>query len=87
MELAGFVGIDPRPFTLRELAQMAKGRAVGSWDHTSHILWMIANVNRDPKRRAHPIEDFHPFKKRKKRRGMSPERLRGMKSFFSKGEK
>jgi len=83
-ELAGFVGLDPRPFTLRELSQMAHGRAARAWDHTASTLAMLANVHRDPKRSrtCAPI-DFHPFERRR-RRGTSPAALRSLKGLFKK---
>jgi len=32
------------------------------WEHTSTVLCMIANVNRDPKKgRAYKPRDFNPF--------------------------
>jgi len=49
-ELAGVCGIDPGPLTLRELLFMAEARGRESWAHTSAILALIANVNRDPKK-------------------------------------
>ena len=85
-ELAGFVGIDPDPLTLRELAWMARGRASRLWDHTASLLAMTANVHRDPKRsRTHRPVDFHPFEKRR-RGGMSPAALRKLKPLFVKQE-
>ena len=44
---------------------MAEGRGRQSWAHTSAILALIANVNRDPKKtRALRPSDFDPFAKR-----------------------
>ncbi|HUX15215.1 MAG TPA: hypothetical protein VMW52_02015 [Phycisphaerae bacterium] len=42
---------------------MAEARQKDDWDHTSSVLCLIANVNRDPKkgRRMRP-HDFHPFR-------------------------
>jgi hypothetical protein len=40
---------------------MAEGRSRASWDHTSHVLCLLANVNRDPKKsKAYRPADFHP---------------------------
>jgi len=45
---------------------MAEARVDAEWNHTSAILAMLANVNRDPKKRGayHP-EEFHPLKRRR----------------------
>jgi hypothetical protein len=44
---------------------MAEARVDAEWNHTSAVLAMLANVNRDPKKHGpyHP-EDFHPSKRR-----------------------
>jgi len=45
---------------------MAEGKVSEAWNHTSHLLALIANVNRDPKKtRAVKPADFHPFMKKK----------------------
>ena len=48
---------------------MARARIKEDWLHTSHILEMLANVNRDPKRRRKPYswKDFHPMFIRKEK--------------------
>ena len=45
---------------------MAEARVDAEWNHTSAVLAMLANVNRDPKKRGpyHP-EEFHPLKRRR----------------------
>jgi len=41
---------------------MAEGRSTEMWNHTSSILALVANVNRDPKKgRAFTPADFNPF--------------------------
>lgn len=41
---------------------MAEGRTQENWNHTSAVLAMVANVNRDPKKgRALRPADFHPL--------------------------
>ena len=61
-QLAGVVGIEPGQLTLRELVWMAEGVNQDHWNHTSAILAMLANVNRDPKKgRAFKPADFHPI--------------------------
>ena len=47
-ELAGVIGVDPGPLTLRELLWMSEARAREAWAHTSAGLALIANVNGDP---------------------------------------
>jgi uncharacterized protein len=40
---------------------MAEGRAKDQWQHTSSILALVANVNRDPKKtKAFKPSDFNP---------------------------
>ncbi len=55
------VGIDPDPFTLRELDYMANARREMEWDTMSSVMSLIANVNRNPKRTG-PFkpDDFNP---------------------------
>lgn len=49
--------------TLRELARMAEAREAADWTRTSHTMALIANCNRDSKRRAAPYRpaDFYPL--------------------------
>ena len=51
---AGILGVDPGPFTLRELLVMAEGRSRAAWNHTGSMMALLANINRDPKRRSKP---------------------------------
>ncbi len=45
----------------RELDLMAEGRSKALWAHTSHVLALLANVNRDPKKtKAFAPADFDP---------------------------
>ena len=68
-ELAGIVGLDPGPFTLRELVWMAEARRRDMWDHTAGLLALLYNINRDPKRsRAMRPEDFHPLRQQSRNR-------------------
>jgi len=57
--------VDPRPLTLRELLWMAEARGRDAWAHTSVLCALIANVNRDPKRRPRAFRpaDFDPYAK------------------------
>ena len=55
--------------TLRELVWMAEARSRAAWAHTSSLLAMLANVNRDPKRsRAFRPDDFDPHSPERSRR-------------------
>jgi len=57
---------------------MADGRSQAAWSHTSSLIWIIAEVNRDSKRRSRPYQpaDFNPHIQRKKRqRTMTVEDL------------
>ena len=57
--------MNPGPFTLAELADMAEARLEDEWNHTSALLALLANVNRDPKKHGpYRPEDFHPFRRR-----------------------
>jgi len=64
------LGLDPGPFTLRELLEMADGRARERWTHTSWLLAMMANVNRDPKKSRvfHDHQHARPGHRRRLRR-------------------
>ena len=57
--------MDPHPLTLRELFAMAEGRTRESWNHTSVVLALLANVHRDPRRRSDPFmpAEFHPYER------------------------
>lgn len=49
---------------------MAEAQGRGRWAHTSAILALIANVNRDPKKtRPYRPSDFDPFSASEKRDG------------------
>lgn len=52
---------------------MAEGRSKAEWARLSSLLCMIANVNRDPKRRSEPYQptDFDPFAPKKPQKRMS----------------
>lgn len=48
---------------------MAEARVSEQWNHTSHVLCMIANAHRDPKKTsAFKPQDFNPFAKAAARR-------------------
>jgi hypothetical protein len=49
--------------TARELDLMARARFKNDWLHTSNIMAILAEANRNPKRRRKPYswKDFHPL--------------------------
>jgi hypothetical protein len=66
------LGIDPNPYTLAQLQTMARGRQKSEWAQTSTVLCLLANANRDKKRRPYPFEpdDFNPFAEYRGPRGI-----------------
>lgn len=66
-ELAGIVGLEPGPLTLRELVWMAGACRRDAWERTSWLLALIANCNRDPKKRNRPFtpDEFNPLAEKK----------------------
>ena len=57
------LGVDPRPFTLRQLAWMDEGRGMDAWKRTGEIWALLANVHRDPKRAPRPFTgmEINPY--------------------------
>ena len=88
-ELAGIVGVDPGPLTLRELLWMYAGRRREEWVHTAHLLTLTANCHRGPRRRAFVVADFLPADLRDGMRRsnglrLTPSNLRLLKPLFDK---
>jgi len=53
--------------TLRELLIMAESRSKDNWNHTSAVLALIINVNRDPKKHgAVSPKELNPHEKKAK---------------------
>jgi len=53
--------------TLRELLIMAEAKGKDNWNHTSAILALIMNVNRDPKKHsAVSPRELNPYEKKVK---------------------
>lgn len=50
-EIAGVIGINPLPFTMRELGWMVKARERNLWDKCSHL--MAASLNANPFLKEH----------------------------------
>jgi hypothetical protein len=46
---------------------MAEGRGRHSWGQTSELLALIANVNRNPKKRAVKASEVNPYTARERR--------------------
>lgn len=63
-ELAGIIGLNPDPFSLAELHDMAEARRKEAWLPLSMIMTMFANANRNSKEKKTPfkLQDFYPFK-------------------------
>jgi len=62
---------------------MAEGRGRAEWARTAALLAMIANVNRDPKRRPRPYRpsDFDPYARAPSTRRTTE--LRDLKAMFT----
>lgn len=54
------IGVNPDPFTLRELVWMSEGKGRDRWSHTSHILATLVTVN-DAKGKIHDPRTFNPY--------------------------
>ena len=61
-EVAGVIGIDPLPLTLRELMWMARAREENLWTKVSHL--MASSLNANPFLREHyRASDLNPFRR------------------------
>ena len=56
---------------------MAEGRQEAAWGRTSAILAMLAEANRDKKKKPTPFkpDDFNPFAGRHRRREPAPPKV------------
>lgn len=77
--------------TMRELVWMARGKRVYDWGHTGNVLALLANVNRNPKkrRRQFAVYEFVPRDLRKEFRTipgirMTKSTLHALKPLFEK---
>jgi hypothetical protein len=61
------VGIDPRPFTVFQLATMAKARGISEWNHTASVLAMLHNTTLGRRGAAKTPRHYHPFLHEEKR--------------------
>ena len=57
------IGCSPDPFTFGELVVMAQGKRKADWQIASAQMALLANINRDKKKRTKPYSpsDFDPF--------------------------
>lgn len=63
-EIAGVVGVNPLPFTLRELMWMARSREENVWTKVSHLMASALNANPFLKEHYKP-SDLNPYHKQK----------------------
>ena len=64
--IAGFLGVDPGPFSYRELSWMASGKLEQQWWHTAHLISLHVNMNRKKGSRVRKAEEFHPFMRKRR---------------------
>ncbi len=64
--------MDPAPFTLARLWQMAEGRMEQEWNKTSSLLSMIHNVNCSKKRDMRTPAMFNPYATKEQKRLKRP---------------
>jgi len=57
--MSGVVGVDPSPFTLRELSLMFESKLTDEWNRTASLMTLISNALAG-KGRKFKISDFHP---------------------------
>lgn len=73
-ELAGIAGIDPRPFSLRQLNWLADGRRIDEWNRTALQCALFVNAHRDPKKgKPFQLATFHPYMEETPEPPPSPE--------------
>lgn len=67
-ELAGNIGLNPGPYTMRELFWMNDGRNKSEWARTALIACLLANPNRDTKKHSKPFtpDEFNPYAPKRK---------------------
>lgn len=56
---------------------MAEGREEREWSRTAVLLALVANVNRDTKKRPKPYtpDEFNPYSKKNRRKGSDAVKL------------
>ena len=65
---------------------MAEAKGKDNWQHTSTVLALLANINRDPKKQqAFSPDDFNPYRKQpEKKTILKGKDLRILKDVFVK---
>ena len=79
-QLAGIVGLDPRPLTLRQLLYMVEGKRANDWQMVSAVMALIFNCHKSNETKPREPKDFNPFeyKKEKGREIKSMNELKGL---------
>ena len=80
-EYAGEIGLNPAPFSLRDLAQMAEGRRKQEWHRTAFATCAIANTWRGT-RSALKVENFPYCQKPQMRKATHAECKAFAENFF-----
>lgn len=62
------MGVDPGPYSLRELDWMSEAKQTQYWNHTAAMLATIENCAMGKKGRPTQPRDRHPFAKRGKQK-------------------
>jgi hypothetical protein len=68
---------------------MADGHGKAMWSHTSVVLCLLANVNRNPKKQARPFRpsDFDPYHRKAPASKVPKVKLRSLKGSLFPGQK
>ncbi len=68
---------------------MREARDKSEWNRTASLLALLANIHRDPKRRAQPFApaDFHPYEKTVRPTGLTitPNTIDRLKALVDRG--
>jgi hypothetical protein len=80
--------MDPRPLSLRQLVLAVDGRQRHDWAIASAQMALLANCNRDPKRKPAPFKpaDFDPMIERPEPPALNRENIRLLKAALGKGK-
>ena len=57
--MAGVVGLDPMPLTLRQLTIAYEAKLFETWNHTAFLACIVHNVGWTKRKKA--PKEFHPF--------------------------
>lgn len=82
-EYAGYVGVEPWRFTLRQLDDMYWGRAFRQWDHTANLIAAVMNSQAGKDSQLIEYDQVHPYIQRQVTRGnMLPLTLANLERAF-----